>query len=63
MPLCLEQRRYISLSSAETWQLLHQLTSKGLAPAEAVEQVALVNYIARQEHLDARQVTETLLIW
>jgi len=31
-----------------------------LAPAEAVEQVALVNYIARREHLDARQVVEAL---
>ena len=42
---------FLPVSSAETWQLLHQLTSKGLAPAEAVEQVALVNYISPDESI------------
>jgi len=61
MRLKVDADRYIPLSAPETWQLLSQLTAKGLGPDEAVEQVALVNYIARREHLVARQIVESVL--
>ena len=61
MRLKVDTSRYIPLSAPETWQLLSRLTAKGLGPDEAVEQVALVNYIARREHLVARQIVESVL--
>jgi len=55
------QGHYVPLSAIESWQLINQLTQNGLGTDEAIGQVAMVNYIARREHLAARNVVESTL--
>jgi len=61
MSLRAENTHYIPLSANESWQLINQLTQKGLGADEAIEQIALVNYIAKREHLAARQIVDVVL--